>query len=120
VLGSHQPIATWELPEGVDGRFRSVRYEPQGFPTPDAPVRRTTWFRVVATPLGFDPVEIFVGANTRIADMPIRTTSLGVRLTIDMCITNRHSATGRILFGPCDHRALPRSWSGGGGAPSTC
>jgi hypothetical protein len=81
VLGSDQPIETWELPEGIDSRFRSVKYEPQGFPTPDAPVRRTTWFRVVATPLGFDPVEIFVGANTRIADVPIRTTSLGVRLT---------------------------------------
>lgn len=81
VLGSDQPIETWELPEGIDSRFRSVKYQPQGFPSPDAPVRRTTWFRVVATPLGFDPVEIFVGANTRIADIPIRTTSLGVRLT---------------------------------------
>ena len=33
------------------------------------------------TPLSFDPVEIYVGANTRIGDVPIRTTSLGVRLT---------------------------------------
>ncbi len=81
VFGENQPIETWELPEGIDSRFRSVKYEPQGFPTPDAPVLRTTWFRVVATPLGLDPVEIFVGANTRIADVPIRTTSLGVRLT---------------------------------------
>lgn len=81
VYGETQPIATWELPEGVFVNQRSVRYEPQGFPTPDAPVRRTTWFRMVATPLGFDPVDIYVGANTHIADMPVRTTSIGVRLT---------------------------------------
>ena len=44
-------------------------------------MRKTTWFRVVVTPLSFDPVEIYVGANTRIGDVPIRTTPLGVRLT---------------------------------------
>ena len=44
-------------------------------------MRKTTWFRVVVTPLSFDPVEIYVGANTRIGDVPIRTTPLAVRLT---------------------------------------
>ncbi|MEO8061947.1 MAG: alkaline phosphatase family protein [Pseudomonadota bacterium] len=81
VYGETQPIATWELPEGVFNNQRSVRYEPQGLPAPDAPVRRTTWFRMVATPLGQDPVDIYVGANTQIADVPVRVTSLGVRLT---------------------------------------
>lgn len=81
IFGRDQPIETWELPEGVHGNFRSVRYQPLGFPTPDAPVNQTTWFRVVATPLGFDPVDIYLGAVTRIADVPIRTTPLAVRLT---------------------------------------
>ena len=81
LLGSDQPLETWELPEGIFSRFRSVKWQPQGFPNPDHPVRKTAWFRVVVTPLSFDPVEIYVGANTRITDVPIRTTPLGVRLT---------------------------------------
>ena len=81
LFGSDRPLETWDLPEGIFSRFRSVKWQPQGFPNPDHPVRRTTWFRVVVTPQSFDPVEIYVAANTRIADVPIRTTPLGVRLT---------------------------------------
>ena len=81
LFGSDRPLETWDLPEGIFSRFRSVKWQPQGFPNPDHPVRKTTWFRVVVTPQSFDPVEIYVGANTRIADVPIRTTPLGVRLT---------------------------------------
>ena len=44
-------------------------------------MRRTTWWRMVVTPLGPDPVEIYIEANVRIADVPIRLTLLNVRLT---------------------------------------
>lgn len=80
VFGTDQPVATWDLPAGIDDRERKVKYEPEGFPSEDAPVRRTTWWRVVVTPLGPDPVEIYIAAHVRIADVPIRTTPLSVRL----------------------------------------
>lgn len=81
VFGDDEPLQTWTLLEGVDGNPRRVRFAPPGFPAPDAPTRRTTWFRVVATPIGPDPVHIHLGANTLISEVPIRTTALGVRLT---------------------------------------
>lgn len=81
VSGSNAPVETWELPEGVGDYERKVKYEPEGFPTPDAPVRRTTWWRMVVTPLGPDPVKISIAAHVGIADVPIRTTPLNVRLT---------------------------------------
>jgi phospholipase C len=81
VFGTDEPVETWELPDGVGSLERQVKYEPQGFPTPDAPVRRTTWWRMVVTPLGPDPVEIRLAAHVRIADVPIRVTPLTVRLT---------------------------------------
>ena len=80
LYGGTDPIATWELPEGVGDRVRFVEYAPQGFPSPDAPVNRTGWWRMVATPLGPDPVEIYITAQTRVAEAPIRTTPLTVRL----------------------------------------
>jgi phospholipase C len=81
VFGTAEPVQTWELPEGVSTPERQVTYAPEGFPAADAPVRRTTWWRVVVTPIGPDPVEIGVAAYVRIADVPIRTTPLSVRLT---------------------------------------
>lgn len=81
VFGTADPIETWELQEGVGSREREVTYAPEGFPTPNAPVRRTTWWRVVVTPLGPDPVEIGIAAYVKIADVPIRTTPMSVRLT---------------------------------------
>lgn len=81
ILGTNEQVATWELPEGFGSPERQVRYEPQGFPSQDAPVRRTTWWRMVVTPLGPDPVVIHIAAYARIADAPIHTTPLTVRLT---------------------------------------
>lgn len=82
MFGTTAPIETWNLPgEDLASRERKVTYSPVGFPSPDAPVWRTTWWRVVVTPTGPDPIEIGVAAYVRIADVPIRTTSLAVRLT---------------------------------------
>jgi phospholipase C len=81
MFGRTEPIETWELPEGIGDRVRRVKFEPEGFPAPDAPVRRTTWWRMVVTPLGPDPVEVHIEADVRIGDVPIRTTALNVRLT---------------------------------------
>jgi prepilin-type processing-associated H-X9-DG protein len=81
VYGEDQPIATWELPEGIGPRQRTVKYEPQGFPAPDAPVRRTGWWYMAVTPLGPDPVEIYIAAHVKLGEVPIRTTPLTVRLT---------------------------------------
>ena len=81
LYGGTEPISTWELPEGIGNRVRFVEYAPEGFPSPDAPVRRTGWWRMVVTPIGPDPVEIYITAQTRLGDMPIRITPLNVRLT---------------------------------------
>lgn len=79
--GGTVPIATWELPEGYGDTMRSVVYAPEGFPGPDSPVRRTGWWRMVVTPIGPDPVEIRIAAQTRVGDVPITITPLSVRLT---------------------------------------
>jgi len=80
VKGTREPVQTWELPEGFDTYRRSVSFAPQGKPAADAPVFMTTWWRMVVTPLGPDPVMISVHARAMIADVPIRTTPLSVRL----------------------------------------
>jgi len=81
IYGATVPIETWELPEEISDTVRFVEYEPEGFPGPDSPVKRTGWWRMVVTPIGPDPVEIYIEAQTRIGDVPIRTTPLTVRLT---------------------------------------
>ncbi len=81
IYGGTEPIQTWELPDGVSDRVRFVEYAPEGFPSPDAPVHRTGWWRMVVTPIGPDPVEIYITAHVRLGDMPIRLTPLNVRLT---------------------------------------
>jgi Phosphoesterase family len=82
LYGGTEPISTWELPDGIADRVRFVKYvPPQGYPSPDAPVRRTGWWRMVVTPVGPDPVEIYITAQTKLGDVPIRATPLNVRLT---------------------------------------
>ncbi len=81
IYGATVPIATWELPEGIGDTVRFVEYAPEGFPGPDSPVRRTGWWRMAVTPIGPHPVEIYIAAQTRIGDVPIRRTPLTVRLT---------------------------------------
>jgi len=80
IFGADQPVQTWLLEEGVGPRIRKVKFEIQGFPTPDSPMLRTGWWRMVVTPIGPDPVEIEITADVFLGDVPIRTTPLGVRL----------------------------------------
>ena len=80
IFGANQPVQTWLLEEGVGPRIRKVKFEIQGFPTPDSPMLRTGWWRMVVTPIGPDPVEIEITADVFLGDVPIRTTPLAVRL----------------------------------------
>jgi phospholipase C len=79
-LGASEPVQTWLLEEGVGPRERKVEFEIIGFPTPDSPMLRKGWWRMVVTPIGPDPVEIEIAAYTRLDDVPIRTTPFTVRL----------------------------------------
>jgi phospholipase C len=80
IFGADQPVQTWLLEEGVGPRIRRVKFEILGFPSPDSPMLRTGWWRMVATPIGPDPVEIEITADVSLGDVPIRTTPLAVRL----------------------------------------
>ncbi len=80
IFGADQPLQTWLLDEGVGPRIRKVKFEIQGFPSPDSPMLRTGWWRMVVTPIGPDPIEIEITADVFLGDVPIRTTPLGVRL----------------------------------------
>ena len=80
ILGADQPLQTWFLDEGVGPRFRTVEFEILGFPTPESPMLRLGWWRMVVTPVGPDPVEIAISAHVRLGDVPIRTTPFTVRL----------------------------------------
>ena len=80
IFGSDQPVQTWLLEEAVGPRIRTVEFEILGFPSPDSPMLRTGWWRMVVTPIGPDPVEIEITASARLGDVPIRTTPLSVRL----------------------------------------
>jgi hypothetical protein len=66
IFGANQPVQTWFLEEGLGPPERRVTFEIQGFPTPDSPMLRTGWWRMVVTPIGPDPVEIAIGAYVRI------------------------------------------------------
>ena len=80
ILGASAPVQTWLLDEGVGPHERTVKFEIQGFPTPDSPMLRMGWWRMAVTPIGPDPVEIEIAAYTRLADVPIRMTPFTVRL----------------------------------------
>lgn len=80
LYGADQPIQTWLLEEAIGPRIREVKFEIIGFPTPDSPMLRTGWWRMVVTPIGPDPVEIEITAETSLGEVPIRTTPLAVRL----------------------------------------
>ena len=80
MLGASEPVQSWLLEEGVGPRERKVEFEIIGFPSPDSPMLRTGWWRMVVTPIGPDPVEIEIAAYTRLGDVPIRTTPFTVRL----------------------------------------
>jgi hypothetical protein len=58
--GLEEPVQTWDLPEEVTDQTRKLAYDPPGFPTPDAPVRRLGWWRVTVTPQGPGPSTIYV------------------------------------------------------------
>jgi phospholipase C len=80
ILGASEPVQSWLLEEGVGPRERKVEFEIIGFPSPDSPMLRTGWWRMVVTPIGPDPVEIEIAAYARLGDVPIRTTPFTVRL----------------------------------------
>jgi phospholipase C len=80
ILGGSEPLQTWLLEEGVGPRERTVEFEIVGFPSPDSPMLRTGWWRMVVTPIGPHPVQIEIAAYTRLGDVPMRTTPFTVRL----------------------------------------
>jgi len=42
--GIADPVQTWDLPAAVDAGTRLVEFNPLGFPTPDAPIKRAGWW----------------------------------------------------------------------------
>jgi phospholipase C len=109
LFGADQPVQTWLLEEGVGPRIRKVKFELQGFPTPDSPMLRTGWWRMVVTPIGPDPVEVEITADVFLGDVPIRTTPLAVRLAnhlfrvgLEALVPNAEvdGSTARVSIGP--------------------
>lgn len=101
--GITEAVQTWDLPEGITSNFRTVTYDPPGFPTPDAPVRRTGWWRVTVIPTGSDPVKILVEARATMTLTPFRTTAITTRLLDHLfrvvleALVPRAEIKGRIL-----------------------
>lgn len=79
--GIPDPVQTWELPEEIAGNYRELKYQPMGFPAPDAPVKRVGWWRVVVTPTSGLPAMIRVEATAILRRVPFRTRVLSKRLS---------------------------------------
>jgi phospholipase C len=79
--GVTEPVQTWELPQEYAGNYREVKYTPpQGYPAPDAPVRRIGWWRVVVTPTSGLPAMIRLEASAILKRVPFRTKVISKRL----------------------------------------
>ena len=79
IFGADQPVQTWFLDQGMGPEERRVKFEIEGFPSPNSLLFRTGWWRMVVRPVS-EPVDISIAAYVRIANVPIRTTPIGVRL----------------------------------------
>jgi Phosphoesterase family len=78
--GIAEPVQTWELDEAFGPLFRTVEFNPPGFPAPDAPITRAGWWRCSVTSLGGDPVQIGLAAQATLALQSYRTQFIGARL----------------------------------------
>jgi hypothetical protein len=78
--GIEDPVQVWDLPGEVTSQLRQLAYNPQGFPSPDAPVYRVGWWRVTVTPQGPGPTSISVEAHATVGRVGFRTKAIGTRL----------------------------------------
>ena len=78
--GIAEPVQTWELPAALAPQIRTVEFNPPGFPRPDAPITRAGWWRCSVTPVGPEPVQIYLAAQATLALQSFRTQSIGTRL----------------------------------------
>jgi len=77
--GIPEAVQEWELDEQLAGTTRFVTYDPPGFPTLDAPIKRAGWWRCTVTPIQ-DIAEIYLSAESAYGRAPFRESQISARL----------------------------------------